>query len=43
VTPELIRLREMENQRMAIEKWDGKLPNVAGGAIPFINVANEAK
>jgi regulator of protease activity HflC (stomatin/prohibitin superfamily) len=38
VTPELIRLREMENQRQAIEKWDGKLPNVAGGAIPFINV-----
>jgi hypothetical protein len=28
----------MENQRMAIEKWDGKLPNVAGGAIPFVNV-----
>jgi regulator of protease activity HflC (stomatin/prohibitin superfamily) len=42
VTPELIRLREMENQRQAIEKWDGKLPNVAGGAIPFINV-NGAK
>jgi regulator of protease activity HflC (stomatin/prohibitin superfamily) len=39
VTPELIRLREMENQRAAIEKWDGKLPNVAGGAIPFINVS----
>ncbi|QNA90701.1 prohibitin family protein [Massilia sp. Dwa41.01b] len=38
VTPELIRLREMENQRLAIEKWDGKLPNVAGGAVPFINV-----
>lgn len=38
VTPELIRLREMENQRLAIEKWDGKLPNVSGGAIPFINV-----
>jgi regulator of protease activity HflC (stomatin/prohibitin superfamily) len=39
VTPELIRLREMENQRMAIEKWDGKLPQVAGGgAVPFINV-----
>jgi hypothetical protein len=29
----------MENQRAAIEKWDGKLPNVAGGAIPFINVS----
>jgi regulator of protease activity HflC (stomatin/prohibitin superfamily) len=40
VTPELIRLREMENQRQAIDKWDGKLPNVAGGAIPFINVSN---
>jgi regulator of protease activity HflC (stomatin/prohibitin superfamily) len=38
VTPELIRLREMENQRQAIEKWDGKLPNVSGGAVPFINV-----
>ncbi len=38
VTPELIRLREMENQRLAIEKWDGKLPHVAGGAVPFINV-----
>ena len=39
VTPELIRLREMENQRIAIDKWDGKLPNVSGGAIPFINVS----
>jgi hypothetical protein len=33
----------MENQRMAIEKWDGKLPTVAGGAVPFINVAGTAK
>jgi regulator of protease activity HflC (stomatin/prohibitin superfamily) len=38
VTPELIQLRQMENQRIAIEKWDGKLPNVSGGAVPFINV-----
>jgi len=38
VTPELIQLRQMENQRMAIDKWDGKLPNVSGGAVPFINV-----
>ena len=43
VTPELIRLREMENQRMAIEKWDGKLPSVAGGAVPFINVSSGVK
>jgi prohibitin 2 len=41
VTPELIRLREMENQRMAIEKWDGKLPNVSGGAMPFISVNSQ--
>lgn len=39
VTPELIRLREMENQKLAIEKWNGQLPNVTGGAVPFINVS----
>lgn len=38
VTVELIRLREIENQRKAIEKWDGKLPQVTGSATPFINV-----
>ncbi|KYC29187.1 Band 7 protein [Sterolibacterium denitrificans] len=38
VTAELIRLREIENQRKAIEKWNGILPNVTSGAIPFINV-----
>ena len=25
-------------QLKAIEKWDGKLPNVNSGAIPFVNV-----
>lgn len=38
VTPELIKLREIETQRVAIEKWDGHLPSVTGGAMPFINV-----
>jgi regulator of protease activity HflC (stomatin/prohibitin superfamily) len=38
VTAELIRLREIENQRAAIEKWDGHLPHVSGGAVPFVNV-----
>lgn len=38
VTVELIRLREIENQRRAIEKWDGRLPTVTSGAVPFINV-----
>jgi len=26
-------------QMKAVEKWDGKLPNVNGGAMPFINVS----
>ncbi|KQV80153.1 HflC protein [Massilia sp. Root351] len=39
VTPELLRLRETENQAKAIEKWDGKLPaTMAGGAVPFISL-----
>jgi regulator of protease activity HflC (stomatin/prohibitin superfamily) len=38
VTNELIRLREIETQRAAIEKWNGQLPSVTGGAVPFIGV-----
>lgn len=40
VTPELVKLREIEAQMKAIEKWDGKLPNVTGGAVPFIEVGS---
>lgn len=39
VTQELIQLRQIEAQLKAIEKWDGKLPGVTGGATPFINVS----
>ena len=38
ITESLLKLREIENQRKAIEKWDGKLPSVTGGTIPFIQV-----
>lgn len=38
VTPELIKLRELEVQREAIKKWDGKLPQYSGGAVPFLNL-----
>ena len=31
LTPELIRYE-------AIQKWDGKLPHVTGGSVPFINI-----
>ncbi|MFY0543885.1 prohibitin family protein [Brevibacillus sp. H7] len=41
VTPELIQLRQIEAQLEAIRRWDGKLPNVTGGATPFINVENK--
>lgn len=41
VTQELIQLRQIEAQLEAIRKWDGKLPNVTGGATPFINVGNK--
>jgi len=41
VTPELIRLREIEVQREAVGKWNGILPNVTGGTIPFIQIDND--
>lgn len=36
VTPELISLKYVEAQIKAIEKWDGVLPRVTSGAVPFI-------
>lgn len=38
VTPQLINLRQIEASMKAIEKWDGRLPNVTSGAVPFIDV-----
>lgn len=38
ITPDLLRLREIEAMARAIEKWDGKLPSVTGGAVPFVDV-----
>ncbi len=40
VTPELLRLRTIEVQRTAIEKWNGVLPIVvtAGGPVPILDV-----
>jgi regulator of protease activity HflC (stomatin/prohibitin superfamily) len=43
VTPELIRLRQIEASMKAIEKWDGHLPNVTSGAVPFIDVSSFEK
>jgi regulator of protease activity HflC (stomatin/prohibitin superfamily) len=38
VTPELIQLKQIEVQEKALEKWDGRLPSVTGGATPFIDI-----
>lgn len=40
VTPQLVELRKIEAQMLAIEKWNGVLPQyVGGGPIPFIDVS----
>jgi regulator of protease activity HflC (stomatin/prohibitin superfamily) len=38
VTPQLVRLRQIEASLKAIEKWDGHMPRVTSGAVPFIDV-----
>lgn len=38
VTPELVQLKQIEVQEKALEKWDGHLPTVTGGATPFIDL-----
>ncbi|HEY3489045.1 MAG TPA: prohibitin family protein [Candidatus Deferrimicrobiaceae bacterium] len=37
VSSELIQLRAIEAQQEAIRKWNGVLPSVTGGAVPFID------
>ncbi|WP_286743125.1 prohibitin family protein [Aquabacterium sp. UBA2148] len=39
ITPDLLALRKIENEREAIRKWDGNLPQVTGGATPFIQLS----
>ncbi len=40
ITPMLIRLRQIEVQRTAVEKWNGVMPNVvtSGGPVPMLDV-----
>lgn len=38
LSAEYLRFKELEIQKMALEKWDGHLPQVTGGAIPFIDI-----
>jgi regulator of protease activity HflC (stomatin/prohibitin superfamily) len=43
VTPQLIRLRQIEASIRAIDKWDGHLPKINSGAVPFIDVKSLEK
>jgi len=38
VSDKVLKLREIEAKLKAIEKWNGILPNVTSGAIPFLNL-----
>jgi regulator of protease activity HflC (stomatin/prohibitin superfamily) len=38
ISKDLIELRKIEAAMAAIEKWDGTLPKVTAGALPFIDV-----
>lgn len=39
ITAELLELRRIEMQKLAIEKWDGQMPQVIlGGNTPFVDV-----
>jgi regulator of protease activity HflC (stomatin/prohibitin superfamily) len=43
VTPELIQLKQIEVQEKALQKWDGHMPSVTGGATPFIDLSGITK
>lgn len=38
ITDNYLRLKEIENEQKAIEKWNGQLPTTTSNAIPFIDV-----
>ena len=45
VTAELIELRRIEVQRLALEKWDGHLPSVVAGSnlVPIMDIFGQKK
>lgn len=42
ITEQLLQLRQIEVQRAAVEKWDGRMPDVVtgGGPVPMLDVFN---
>jgi len=38
LTSQIIEWQRLENERVAIAKWNGVLPTMTGSAIPFVNI-----
>lgn len=38
ITEEYLKLKELEVQQKAIDKWNGQLPTTTSDAIPFLNI-----
>lgn len=43
VNDQIIKLKSIEAQMKAIEKWDGKMPTVSGGATPLLDMSQLAR
>ena len=41
ITQQVLELRRIEAQLKAIEKWDGQMPRVTSGAVPFLNLGTK--
>jgi len=39
LSPEFIEFKRLENERFALEQWDGILPKVTGGSTPFVSIS----
>jgi len=39
ITPDLLRLKQLENEADAIRKWNGQLPQYTGAGTPFVQLA----
>jgi prohibitin 2 len=38
ITPDLLRLKQLENEAEAIRKWNGQLPQYTGAGTPFVQL-----
>lgn len=42
ITPDLLRLKQLENEAEAIKKWNGQLPQYTGAGTPFVQLNGAA-